>query len=145
MAVMFKFIVPFLYPEVSAYIYRFEMIAEGSFSAFLEEAKQLMESPDFRNIRIVTDIILFSVFFFYFFINERAFGGGSLGKMIFRIIAVRKNSDKSLPIRVSVLRSWLKTVFLLVAPLLWVTFFWAIFNKEKRTVHDLLTGTWVID
>jgi len=143
-AVIF-FLIPVFYPETQGILYEYADRATNSFSENTEIARQLLERTSVANMVIASQMITFGLFILYYLINEWALKGSSFGKKIFGVTAVRRELDEPLSPQTMFLRACFKTLFLLFHPLLWVTFFWAVFQKDKRTVHDLITGTWVID
>lgn len=145
-AIIMVILIPNFYPETEAIIYQYSENSSGNFRDDTALAKTLMENEALRSMLIASQTILYTVFFLFFLLSEWIFKGSSLGKMIFRITAVRRTINEPLQISTIFMRAWLKTVFLLLfAPILWISFFWVFFQKEKRTLHDLITGTWVID
>lgn len=145
-AIIMVILIPRFYPETESLIYEYADQSSGNFLTDTELARTMMENNSLRSMLFASQMVLYSVFFLYFLLNEWLLRGGSLGKMIFRISTVRRNPDQPLSLGIMFLRAWLKTVFLLLfSPILWLTFVWAVVHKERRTVHDLLTGTWVID
>jgi uncharacterized RDD family membrane protein YckC len=139
-------LIPYFYPETQIIIEEYVDNSSNNFSENTALARTLMENESLKNMVVASQTILYSVFFLYFLLSEWLLKGSSLGKMIFRITVVRRIPGQALPFTTIFMRAWLKTVFLLlIAPILWVSFFWVFFQKEKRTLHDLITGTWVID
>jgi uncharacterized RDD family membrane protein YckC len=144
-AIIMVILIPKYYPETESIIVEYAENSSGNFLEDKDLAKTLMENPDLRNMLVASQTILFSVFFFYFLISEWGFKGSSLGKMIFRIKVARRKWGEPLLFSTIFMRAWLKTIFLLLSPWLWITFMLVFLQKEKRMVHDLITGTWVID
>lgn len=145
-AIIIVILIPNYYPETQAIIYQYAENSSGNFQEDTALAKTLMENESLRSMLVASQTILYTVFFLFFLLSEWIFKGSSLGKMIFRITAVRRTIDQPLQFSTIFMRAWLKTVFLLLfAPILWISFFWVFFHKDKRTLHDLITGTWVID
>ena len=144
-AVIIFILIPNFFPDTQSTLYEYTENATGSFANNTELARQLLEDPSVTNMVIASQVLAYSIFFFYYLINEWALRGSSFGKKIFGVTTVRRNPDEPLSTNVMFFRAWLKTLFLLFHPILWATFLWAAFQKEKRTVHDLITGTWVID
>ena len=138
-------LIPVFYPETQTILYEYTEQASESLSENTELARKLLENSAVRNMVFASQLINYSLFFFYYLLNEWFLRGSSFGKKIFGVSTVKRNPEESLLINTMFLRAWLKTLFLLFHPILWITFIWAVFQKEKRTVHDLITGTWVID
>jgi uncharacterized RDD family membrane protein YckC len=139
-------LIPYFYPETQVLIYEYAEQTGGSIVTDTELAKELMENESLRNMVVASQLTLYSVFFMYYLLSDSLMRGSSLGKKIFRISTVRILPGEPLTISTIFLRCWLKTVFLLLlAPLLWLAFFWALVRADRRAVHDLITGTWVID
>jgi uncharacterized RDD family membrane protein YckC len=146
LAMIVVILIPYFYPETQTIIYDYAQQSQGSVAANTELARSLIEKPAMREMLFASQMILYTVFCLYYLINEWTMKGSSLGKKIFRISTVRYHSEEDLSISTIFLRAWLKTVFLLLLlPILWMTFTWAFVQKDKRTVHDLITGTWVVD
>ncbi len=87
---------------------------------------------------------IFGIFFLYFFISELWFRGSSLGKLMFRLTVVARHTHEQPSLGSSFLRCWLKTLFLLIAPILYLTLLPVFFTKERRCLHDMLSKTQVI-
>jgi len=146
LAIIVVILIPYFYPETQTSIYEYVEQSQGSVAANTELARSLIEKPAMREMLFASHMILHTVFFLYYLINEWTMKGSSFGKKIFRITTVRRNPEELLSVSTIFLRAWLKTVFLLLlVPILWMTFTWAFVQKDKRTVHDLITGTWVVD
>ena len=144
-AIIMVILIPKYYPETESIIVEYAEKSSGNFLADKDLAKPLMENEELRNMLIASQTILFSVFFLYFLISEWKLKGSSLGKMIFRLRVARYQQDQPILFRTVFIRAWLKTIFLLLSPWLWITFMLIFLQKDKRMVHDLITGTWVID
>ncbi|MDA0349184.1 MAG: RDD family protein [Verrucomicrobia bacterium] len=144
-AIIMVILIPKYYPGTESIIVEYAEKSSGNFMADKDLAKTLMENPDLRNMLVASQTILFTIFFLYFLISEWRLKGSSLGKLIFRIKVSRYQLDQPLLFRTIFMRAWLKTIFLLLSPWLWITFMLIFLQKDKRTVHDLITGTWVID
>ena len=146
LAIIMVILIPKYYPETESIIFEYAEKSSESFNANKELAKTLMENPELRNMLMASQSILFTIFFLYFLISEWGLKGSSLGKMIFRIKVAPYQLDQPLLFRTVFMRVWLKTIFLLLlSPWLWITFMLIFLQKDKRMVHDLITGTWVID
>ena len=144
-AVIVLFLIPTFFPETQSVLHEYAERATGSVSENSEIVRELLENTKVRNMVFASQMVNYTLFFFYYLINEWFLRGSSFGKKIFGVLTVRRKSDEPLSPNVMFLRAWLKTLFLLFHPILWMTFLWAVFQKEKRTVHDIMTGTWVID
>jgi len=145
LAIIIFFLIPVFYPETQTILYEYTEQATESLTGNTELARQLLENTAVRNMVFASQIINYSLFFFYYLLNEWILRGSSFGKKIFGIKTVRRNPEEALSPNTMFLRAWLKTLFLLFHPILWITFIWAVFQKDRRSVHDLITGTWVID
>lgn len=146
LALILTILIPVYFPDTQSILFEYADYSEGNLLTDTDLASKIKENPRLRNMLLASQMILYSVFFFYFLISEWVTGGSSLGKKIFRITAVHRQLDRPMSLAIMLMRAWMKTVFLLMLmPLLWTTFLWAFFQAEKRMVHDLLTGTWVID
>lgn len=146
LAIIVTILIPFFFPDTQSILYEYVNKSGGNFLRDTNLASKLLENPRLRNMVLAGQMIFYTVFFFYFFLSEWALKGSSLGKKIFQITAVRRTLDQPLNLGILFMRAWLKTVFfILFLPLLWITFLWVFVHPEKRMVHDLLTGTWVID
>ena len=146
LALIITVLIPVYFPDTQSILNEYANASEGSFLQDTDLASKMLENPRLRNMVLASQMIFYTVFFFYFLLSEWSLKGSSLGKKIFRITAVRRTLDQPLNMGILFMRAWLKTVFLLLfSPILWVTFLWVFVQPEKRTVHDLLTGTWVID
>tara|TARA_Y100000588_G_scaffold394258_1_gene513772 strand:+ start:7456 stop:8022 length:567 start_codon:yes stop_codon:yes gene_type:complete len=146
LAIILTILIPVYFPDTQSILYEYANKSEGNFFRDTDLASEILENPRLRNMVLASQMIFYKIFFFYFFLSEWTLKGSSLGKKIFRITAVKRSLDQPLNMGVLLMRAWLKTVFLILfLPLLWITFLWVFVQPEKRTVHDLLTGTWVID
>lgn len=146
MLIVVFIMIPSFFPEMWDVIYDYRDQATSSFSENNDLTRTFLEDPAVQNMVLAAAIINFLTIFFYYAINEWILKGSSFGKKIFSIRAVRRIPGEPLSTNVIILRAWLKTLFLIFfPPYLWITFIWAVFQKDKRAVHDLITGTWVID
>jgi|TARA_Y100000385_G_C12875619_1_gene543524 uncharacterized RDD family membrane protein YckC len=145
LAIIIFFLIPVFYPETQTILYEYTERATESLYENSELARQLLENSAVQSMVVASQVINFSLFFFYYLLNEWILRGSSFGKKIFGIKTVKRNPDEALSPNTMLLRAWIKTLFLLFHPILWITFIWAVFQKERRSVHDLITGTWVID
>ena len=138
--------IPVFFPETGDVLYEYQSQATSSISENNKLIQKFLENPAVQNMVLAAAIINFLTIFFYYAVNEWLLKGSSFGKKIFSIRTVRRSPEEPMNTNVIILRAWLKTLFLMFfPPYLWITFIWAVFHKEKRAVHDLITGTWVID
>ena len=145
-AIITVILIPTFYPTTLPLIQEYANKAAGNIFSDSDLAETMIDNPALRQMLVASQVVLYAVFFLYFLLNEKMLNGGSLGKMIFRIRTANIRSDQPLTLGVIFARAWLKTVLILFfSPFLWITFLWAFFQEDRRTVHDLLTGTWVVD
>ena len=67
--------------------------------------------------------------------------GTTPGKAILRLYVVKKDGQKA-GFGTMVVREWI--LKLISAYFLFLGFLWALFNRERRTWHDMILGTYVV-
>lgn len=138
-------IFPIAFPGASAQIFSdFESLANQDLSS-PELFQAIISDPNLLYPTLLAQFSYNFLFFLYFLVNEWKLRGSSFGKLMFRITTVRILPDEPLPFHIMVLRAALKAFFLCNTPILWITYAYAFLNRERRTIYDLITGTWVID
>ncbi|MDR1438333.1 MAG: RDD family protein [Puniceicoccales bacterium] len=89
--------------------------------------------------------VTMAVIFFHFFLGEMLGNGSSIGKRIFRMRVVSNGPNRPYNALLICSRTMISTVCAMVLfPFLAVNFIVALFRKDRRCIHDLLTGTWVV-
>lgn len=138
-------IFPVVFPGSSARIFSdFESLANQGLSS-PELFERIISDPNLLYPTLLAQFSYNFLFFLYFLINEWKLKGGSFGKLMFRISTVRVTPEEQLSFPIMMLRAGLKAFFLCNTPILWITYAFAFLNRERRTLYDLITGTWVID
>jgi len=67
--------------------------------------------------------------------------GTTPGKAILRLYVVKKDGQKA-GFGTMVVREWI--LKLISAYFLFLGFLWALFNRDRRTWHDMILGTYVV-
>ena len=144
-ALVIKVVVPVFFPETLEVIYEYQEQAQGSILFDTSIAHKMAENDLLWNMLLVSQIVMHGVFFTYFLAIEWGLRGSSLGKAMFRIAVAQPFSTEAPNLSNLVIRTGLKTIFILfAAPVFWITFLYAFIQKDRRAIHDLFSRTWVI-
>jgi uncharacterized RDD family membrane protein YckC len=83
--------------------------------------------------------LLVAVFLLYFLTQELLFGQ-SVGKRLLKLTVIDKTGERPHPIML-LIRNLVRP---LGVAILGLGYLWAAFDPERRTLHDRVSGTWVI-
>ena len=107
-----------------------------------EHVEQVMVEFSEFSAKIHYELIVTLVFIVYFFVGEFFYDGKSIGKSTLCIKSNNfRKSGTSLPLRQSALRSVIKGLSCSFALLGFANFACLLFNKQRRALHDLLSGS----
>ena len=107
-----------------------------------EHVEQVMVEFSEFSAKIHYELIVTLVFIAYFFVGEFFYDGKSIGKSTLCIKSNNfRKSGTSLPLRQSALRSVIKGLSCSFALLGFANFACLLFNKQRRALHDLLSGS----
>ena len=115
-----------------------------SFLVFLAFYNSFASAKDMEEIIVITNslflyIVMIKVIYHTFFVWQY---GATMGKMLFKIVVVDKNSFYKLSLFASFIRAVVRVVS---EGLFYLGFFWAFLNPTRQTWHDLACGSVVID
>ena len=107
-----------------------------------EHVEQVMMEFSEFSAKIHYEFIVTLVFIAYFFVGEFFYDGKSIGKSTLCIKSNNfRKSGSSLPLRQSALRSVIKGLSCSFALLGFANFACLLFSKQRRALHDLLSGS----
>lgn len=107
-----------------------------------EHVEQVMMEFSEFSAKIHYELIVTLVFIAYFFVGEFFYDGKSIGKSTLYIKSNNfRKSGTSLPLRESALRSVIKGLSCSFALLGFANFACLLFSKQRRALHDLLSGS----
>ena len=131
--------------EFTTYLHRLnELQAEHpyDFSVFEEFIRSFNPSPQVSMLFLFMSLLIFLFPITYFFIGEFFFSGKSLGKATFGLQTVRVGDSLPPQFLASLGRSMVKGfASLILLPLGFVNFVSALFNPDRRCLHDFLSRT----
>jgi len=88
-----------------------------------------------------TEVYLTAYFVYFGLCSIFYLNGTTPGKAILRLYVVKKDGQKA-GFGTMVVREWI--LKLISAYFLFLGFLWALFNRERRTWHDMILGTYVV-